>query len=183
MLAFALIPVWLLLIGQVSNIVKIIAYVLFIFIGFSYILLCWMAYTQWVFDMFIEPAVASEKEAARAKMTPKQLEAEKEEAEKAIAMELLAAGKSELIGRPIKPIASEVAVPEMSTTFSRADIKRVSDDRAKLDADIKAYYDEHINDTRYAEYNKLFAEREKALQTPDKKSKKSKKISSDNLLK
>jgi hypothetical protein len=133
--------------------------------------------------MFIEPAVATEKEAARAKMTPKQLEAEKEEEEKAVAMELLAAGKSELIGRPIKPISNEISVAELNASFSRADIKRVSQDRAKLDAEIKEYYDEHINDTRYAEYNKLFAEREKALQSTNKKGKKKAKISADNLLK
>lgn len=45
------------------------------------------------------------------------------------------------------------------------------------------YEKAHENEPYYAEYNKLFAERDKALSVePDKKGKK-KKISSDNLLK
>jgi hypothetical protein len=182
MLGFSLIPVWILLIGLSVTFFKILGYIIFLFIGFSFIILCWMAYTQWVFDMFITPAVQTEKQAARAKMSPKQLEAEKEEEEKQAARDLLAAGKSELIGRPIKPIDSQIAVEELGITFSRADVKKAADDRTKLEADVAEYYNQHINDTRYVEYNKLFAEREKALQTPDKKSKK-KKITSDNLLK
>jgi hypothetical protein len=133
--------------------------------------------------MFITPAVKNEKEAAKAKMTPKQLEAEKEEEEKQAARELLAAGKSELIGRPIKPIdANNISVNEIGITYGRADVKRAADDRKNMEDGIKEYYDAHKNDARYAEYNRLFAEREKALQPEDKKSKK-KKISSDNLLK
>lgn len=70
MLGFSLIPVWFLIIGMSSQFFLILAYIIFLFIGFSFILLCWFAYTQWVFDMFITPAVKTEKEAKRAKMTP-----------------------------------------------------------------------------------------------------------------
>ena len=46
------------------------------------------------------------------------------------------------------------------------------------------FHEAHKHDPVYAEYNKLFAEREKALASPvDKKGKKKKKISADNLLK
>jgi hypothetical protein len=183
MLAFALIPVWIFLIGTTSQIMMIIAYVIFIFIGFSFILLCWFAYTQWVFDMFITPAVKTEKEAARAKMTPKQLEQEKEDEEKQVARELLAAGKSELIGRPVKPVDSDkISVPEIGITFNRGDIKRAADDRKAMENEVKEYYEAHKNEGRYAEYNKLFAEREKALQSPDNKKGKKNRVSSDNLL-
>jgi hypothetical protein len=183
MLGFSLIPVWFLLIGQSVQFFKILAYIVFIFIGFSFIILCWFAYTQWVFDMFVTPAVKTEKEAARAKMTPKQLEAEKEEEEKQAARELLAAGKSELIGRPIKPIESDkISIGEIGLTYGRADVKRAAEDRKDMENGISEYYEAHKNDARYAEYNRLFAEREKALQSPDKKNKKTR-ISSDNLLK
>ena len=40
-----------------------------------------------------------------------------------------------------------------------------------------------MNDPVYVEYNKMFQDREKALQDDTKKGKKKKKISSDNLLK
>ena len=99
-------------------------------------------------------------------------------------MELLAAGRSELIARPIMPVAAEPAVRIPVLTFTRADVSAAADDRAKLAADVAAYELAHINDPVYAEYNKLFAEREKALQSDSgKKGKKSKKISADNLLK
>ena len=45
----------------------------------------------------------------------------------------------------------------------------------------QSWYEQHKNDAKYVEYNKLFAEREKALSSTDKKGKK-KKISSENLL-
>ena len=182
MLGFALIPVWLLLIGMRVRFFLIIGAILFIFLGFSFVLLCWLAFTQWVFDSFITPAIKSEKEAKRAKMTPKELEAEKEEEEKAIARELLAAGRSELIGRPLRPITDEDAVGEIGIAFDRSDISRVARERQIITDGVNEYYEEHKSDTRYVEYERMFAEREKALQAPKGKKGKGKKVSSDNLL-
>lgn len=180
MIAFALIPVWLIMWGIAAQFILFLGITFMLFIGISFMLLVWMSYTQWVFDSFIEPAVKSEREAARAQMTPKQLEAEKIEEEKAAAMEILAAGKSELIGRPIKPIENE-SVTQIAVAFGRGDIARAQQERAQIDAGVKSYYDQHINDPKYVEYEKMFAERERALQPTDKKGRK-KKISSDNLL-
>lgn len=181
MIGFALIPAWLLLIGQSSMIFQIIGYAIFIFFGFSFIILCWLAYTQWVFDMFITPAVKSEEEARKANLTPKQLAAEKEAEEKSIARELLAAGRSELVGRPLRPIEGGTEIKEIGVAYGRADIARVSEDRARIKGEVDAYAEEHKKDTRYVEYEKLFAEREKALATKDKKGK-SKKLDRNNLL-
>ncbi len=182
MLGFSLIPVWLMLIGTQVTFFLILGIIVFIFLGFSYILLCWLAFTQWVFDMFITPAVKSEKEAKRAQMTPKQLEAEKLAEEQAVARELLAAGRSELIGRPIRPIESGDVVKEIGRAFDRSDISRVAAERQGLVDGVNEYYEQHKGDTRYVEYEKMFAEREKALQTPKGKKGKGKKVSSDNLL-
>lgn len=96
MVGFSLLPVWILLLGEALAFFKIIGYAIFLFFGFSFIILCWLAYTQWVFDMYITPAVKTEEEARKAKLTPKQLAAEKEEEEKSVARELLAAGRSSL---------------------------------------------------------------------------------------
>lgn len=182
MLGFALIPVWFMIIGTAVQAFLIIGCILFIFLGFSFILLCWLAYTQWVFDMYVTPAVKTEKEAKRAKMTPKQLEAEKEEEEKALARELLAAGRSELIGRPLRPISDEDEVGEIGVAFGRSDISRAARERQSITASVDEYYERHKSDTRYVEYEKMFAEREKALQTPKGKKGKGKGVSSDNLL-
>ena len=182
MIGFSLIPVWLLLIGMNSTLFLIIGGMLCFCIGFSFILLCWFAYTQWVFDMFITPAIKTEKEAKRAQMSPKQLEAEKEAEEKAIARELLAAGRSELIGRPLRPIAETDSVGDIGVAFDRGDISRVGQERQSLVDGVNEYYEQHKKDTRYVEYEKMFAEREKALQSPKGKKGKGKSVSSDNLL-
>lgn len=181
MLGFSLIPVWLLLIGESVAIFKFIGYALFIFFGLSFILLCWLAFTQWAFDLYIAPVIKSEEEARKAKLTPKQLAEEKEADEKAIARELLAAGRSELVGRPMRPIDGGTEVKEVGVAYGRADIRRVADDRSKIKGEVDGYYEEHKGDTRYVEYERLFAEREKALSTTDKKGKK-KKLNQNNLL-
>lgn len=171
MVGFSLMPVWILLLGQALSIFKIIGYALFIFFGFSFIILCWLAFTQWAFDMFITPAVKSEEEARKASLTPKQLAAEKEAEEKAVAREILAAGKSELVGRPLRPIDGGTEIKEIGVVYGRADLKRVAEERAKIQSEVDEYFEEHRKDTRYVEYEKLFAEREKALSTKDKKGK------------
>lgn len=173
----ALVPVWLFLIGSFFT---MISYAVFIFIGFSFILLVWLAFTQWVFDIYVAPAVAAETEAAKAKKSPKELAADKQEDDKRVARELVAAGRSELIGKPIKPVEAS-SVKKLGATFSRADLAGVETARGKLVKDVADYEKEHKNDPLYAEYNKLFAERERALQSDGKKGKK--KISRDGLLK
>lgn len=177
MAGFSLIPVWLFMIGGV---VRVISYVLFVFIGFSFILLCWTAFTQSVFDAYINPTLKAAEEEKKAARTQEEIV----EDEKQRARELLAAGKSELIAHPIMPIAAEVAVAPVGKTFTRENISAVAEGRSKLYADIAAYEEAHKNDTVYLEYNKLFAEREKALTDEvGKKGKKKKKISAANLLK
>ena len=177
---FALIPVWLYLIGLSVTFIKIFAYIVFIFMGFSIILLVWMSYTQWVFDLYVSPNLKKAEEAAKAKKTPEQLAKEQADEAKRVAGELLAAGRSELICKPILPIEDKTSIRTLSKTFSRGDLEVVEADRKKLGEDISAYEEAHRNDAVYKEYNKLFADREKALKTQDKKSKK--KISAENLL-
>lgn len=180
MAAFACIPVWLFLIGGFFT---VIAEILFVFFGFSFMLLVWMSYTQWAFDMFITPNIKAEAERAKAAKSEKQLALEKEDNAKQVALELLAAGKSELIARPIMPISDKTAIQTLGATFTRAALSDVAAERAKLGKDISAYEDAHKNDPVYVEYNKMFAEREKALQSPEGKKGKKKRVSSDNLLK
>lgn len=184
MAAFSLIPVWLFMwLVPLNNIFMFIIVALFILFGFSFILLSWMSYTQWAFDIFISPNLKAEAERKRAQKSEKELAIEKEEEDKRVARELLAAGKSELIARPILPISGEQAIAPLGATFTRAHIAGASDDRLKLRNAISSYEQEHINDPVYAEYNKMFAEREKALQTPEGKKGKKKRVSADNLLK
>lgn len=181
MLAFTLIPVWLLWLGQAWSWVKVFVYVFMLFFGFSFMIVSWFAYTQWVFDMFITPAVKKEEEARKANLTPKQLAAEKHEEELAVAREILAAGKSELVGRPIRPIDGGTEIKEVGVAYSRRDIARVKGDRDKVKDEIDEYYEQHHTEEKYVEYEKMFAEREKALKSDGKKGKK--KVGADTLLK
>ena len=182
MAGFSLMPVWLVMRGLAAPLISYLGYIFFILIGFSYVIICWTGFTQWAFDIYVNPNLKAQKEKEQSQKSEKELAVEKEQAEKQHARELLAAGKSELIARPIMPLAEQSAVPSLGKTFTRKDVKTVNASREKLYADVSAYEKEHENDAVYAEYNKLFAEREKALQTETGKKGKKKKISSDNLL-
>ncbi len=175
----ALIPVWILLIG---GFFVWIAFAFFIALGFVFILTCWVSFSQWTFDLFITPNIKVEQSKVKVNKTEKELAQEKAEEERRIAGELLAAGRSELIARPIMPIAAGQAVNTFGRTYSRALLAEAEKERQKLCEDISAYEKAHENDAVYKEYNKLFAEREKALKVDDKKGKK-KKVSAANLLK
>ena len=181
MAGFALIPVWFMF---TKGFVLFIVYFVFAFFGFSFILLSWMSFTQWAFDLYITPAVEVEKETERSKKSAAELAEEKAAEDKQRALELLAAGKSELVSRPIKPINREEMIPGLGKTFTRAQVAGAAETREKLTAEIAAYEKEHEKDAVYVEYNRMFAEREKALTEPEnKKGRKNKKISSENLLK
>lgn len=181
MAGFTLIPVWLMFF---TGFFLFLAYIVFAFMGFSFILLCWLSFTQWAVDLYIDPALEVAKEAEPVKKTEKELAEEKAAEDKQHALELLAAGKSELISRPIKPIEREQTVQSLGKTFTRAQVAGAAETREKLTAEVVAYEKEHETDAVYVEYNRMFAEREKALTVPqNKKGKKNKKISSENLLK
>ena len=53
--------------------------------------------------------------------------------------------------------------------------------REDICAGVAAYYEQHKDDPKYVEYNKLFADREKVVAPVGKKNK-NKKISAENLL-
>lgn len=182
MAGFALIPVWLVLIG---GFVQTIGFIVFILFGFSMVLFCWTAFTQWAMDIYVKPTLVTEKEQNVSKKNAKTAPVvDKADDERRRTGELLAAGRSELISRPIKPIAESETFVGLGKTFKRGDISAVNAARSELDKSVKAYEDAHKNDPVYVEYNKLFADRDKALKVEtDKKGRKKKNISSDNLLK
>jgi len=177
MAAFALIPVWFFMIG---GIMRFISYILFIFFGFSFVLLCWLAFSQWAFDLYLAPNVKPAAEKKAAKNDAEKLDDADDE--KRIARELLAAGRSELAARPLMPITSDKGIKNLGKTFTRADVSRCAEERVQLGADVSAYESAHLNDPVYAEYNRLFADREKALTDDKNGKKKSKKVSAANLL-
>ncbi len=176
--ALALVPVWLFLLG---GLFRWLSFIAFIGVGFVYILLFWVAFTQWAFDSYITPDIKPVEQVKRVK-TEKEIEQEKREEERRVAGELLAAGRSELVCKPIMPVSGETAIKPFGRTFNRSSLAAANEQRAKLAESIAEYEKAHENDAAYSEYRKLFAERDKALPTDGKKGKK-KKVSAANLLK
>lgn len=179
----ALIPLWITLLGGLmlgggSLLIFILAGIflfMIVLFGLSYVLMVWLGYTQWIFDAYIPPKVkAEEKDKKQAQNI------EEENDEKSIARALLAAGRSELMCKPILPIGGNTQLKPLNVTFTRADIAGAAKDRNIICGEVEAYENAHKNDPVFAEYNKMFAEREKVVQPQGKKG--AKKLSPQNLL-
>ena len=179
MLSFALVPAWLIWSGAGIPLMLIICLLFLIAFGFVFCTVVWMAFVQWVFDAFMPPAVAAEKPRAKKKAPaaelPKPADPEDEK------RELLAAGRSELICKPIKPIDVNAKTSALPAAFTREDMAVAAAVREDICAGVAAYYEQHKDDPKYVEYNKLFADREKVVAPVGKKNK-NKKISAENLL-
>ncbi len=160
--ALALLPLLCFIIGGEFMIVAgIVCMILF---GLAYALLVWLDFAQWVFDKFINPKI----EGAKVGRGIYNKDGTSSMGDSGAAMEyqraILAAGRSRLVSRPIKPIDDSLQVYELPTAFTREDLKRLKESKQTLAEDAQAYEEEHKNDEFYVEYNRQFDEREKALQ-------------------
>lgn len=171
----ALLPFGLFLIG--GGIFTLIAGMLLILFAFAYALLVWLDFAQWAFDKFINPNIKGAKvgRGIYNKDGTSALEGGESEAALQYKRAILAAGKSKLVSRPIKPIDDSLQVYELPQSFTREDLQRLRESKQNIAEDTEAYEQEHKNDKRYVDYNKQFEEREKALQEEtDKKGRKKK---------
>ncbi len=164
----ALLPFLLFLIG--GSLFLVIAIFCVILFDFSYALLVWLDFAQWVFDKYINPKI----EGARVGRGIYNKDGSSSlDGESAAAIEyqraMLASGRSRLMARPIKPIDDDLQVYELPTSFTREDLKRLRESKQNIAEDTESYAEEHKNDLKYVEYNKQFDEREKALQDEDNK--------------
>ncbi|MBR2903929.1 MAG: hypothetical protein IKC37_04705 [Clostridia bacterium] len=153
-----------------------IAVVIIAFFGFAYTLLVWLDFSQWLFDKYLNPKIEGAKVGRGLYSKGGQPLNPEDESEASIEYQrvLLAAGKSQLSARPIKPIDDELTVYELPESFTREDLKKLRESKQTIAEDSAAYVEEHKNDENYVEYNRQFAEREKALQETDSKKKKKK---------
>ena len=172
------IPALLLLLGSFFTMVAAIIFILF---GVSYMLLVWLDYSQWVFDKFFE----SKREGGKVNrgIYAKGKGGAQSKAVQQYAAELEAASKikSDLASRPIKPITDDLKVYELPESFSRDDLKKLRESKERIAEDTAQYVEEHKNDERYVVYNARFEEPAEAEESAkdkggkDKKSKKGKK--------
>jgi uncharacterized membrane protein YesL len=139
--------------------------------GFTWALLVWLDFAQWLFDRYINPKIEGAK-VGRGIYNEETSAQGESQAQAEYRRVLLSAGKSQLVARPIKPIDDSLQVYELPQAFTREDLQRLRDSKRNIAEDTEAYAEEHKNDFRYVEYNKQFEERERALQDSDKKKKK-----------
>ena len=169
----AIAPFLLLLIK--SSFLMTWALVVLVLFAFSWALLVWLDFAQWLFDKYINPKI----EGAKVNRGIYNRDADSDESESQAQLEyrriLLSQGKSELVARPIKPIDDSLQVYELPQSFTREDLKRLRESKQNITEDSEAYAEEHKNDLRYVEYNKQFEEREKQLQETEEKNSKKKK--------
>ena len=132
--------------------------------GLSYALLVWLNFAQWAFDKYINPKVSGAK-VGRGIYDRNAIEADGDNSEAALEYHrvILAAGKSQLVARPIKPIDDDLRVYDLPQAYTRDDLKKLRESKDNIQADTEAYIEEHQNDERYVEYNRQFEERERAL--------------------
>ncbi len=141
-------------------------------IGLSFALLVWFSFAQWTFDKYVNPKLGIA--VNRGLYVKKESEEETSEAVKEYNRSILARGRSQLASRPMKPIDDGRELYELPEAFSREDLARLRQSRKEMIEDADSYAEEHRNDERYVEYNKMWDEREKVLQDDDKKGKKKK---------
>ena len=165
----ALLPFVLLSFGVM--LLTVIATILVLLFGFSYALLVWLDFGQWVFDRYINPKIEGAKVGRGIYSRDGTSTVPENESQASVEYQrlLLSHGRSRLVARPIKPITDSLQVYELPQSFNREDLQRLRESKEHIVEDTEQYAEEHKNDLRYVEYNKQFDEREKALQEQTEK--------------
>ena len=132
--------------------------------GLAYALLVWLDFAQWAFDKYINPKISGAK-VGRGIYDKNALAEDGENSAAALEYQrvILAAGKSQLVARPIKPIDDDLRVYDLPQAYTRDDLKKLRESKDNIVADTEAYVEEHKADERYVAYNRQFDERERAL--------------------
>ena len=164
-IALALIPFFLMMIGDFFLIIGIIMVIVF---GFSFFLLIWVNYCQWAYDKFINDRV---KGAKKNRGIYQKIKESDSGALKKYREQLAMAEQTALNSRPVKPITDEeLTIAELPTSFSRSDIHKLEESKQALYDDHAKYVEEHTKKDKHAfteqdEINdKLRLEREKRIE-------------------
>ena len=169
-IALAILPFLLLFLTNVLGMFVLIIAIFIIFLfAFSWALLLWLDFAQWVFDKYINPKLSGAKVGRGIYNKDGTKDEEDSEASLEYQRALLAHGKSRLVARPIKPIDDSLQLYELPQSFSREDLKRLRESKENIKEDTETYAEEHKNDLRYVEYNRVYDEREKAVAEADTK--------------
>lgn len=137
-----------------------IGIIVIILLAFSFILLVWTDYCQWIYDRFINDKIpgAKKNRGIYEKVKESNSEALKQYRRQ------VAMTRSSLNSRPIKPITDdELKVAELPTSFNRDDILRLNESKQAIYDDHAKYVEEHKNDPEFAPTEEeIAAEKEKS---------------------
>ena len=160
--AAGIIPFLLIPFGGILMVIGTIASVL---VGFSFFLLIWTDYCQWIYDSHINKkrgyatnrgiyGKVKETDAEAVKLYKKQIDP---------------TTASVYASRPIKPITDDdLRIEELPEAFGRADLERLSESKQRIYEDHAKYVEEHKDDPQFEKFKaanseKAVAEREKRI--------------------
>ena len=175
----ALLPIWFYMLFANTPLLSMLALMVFVFFGFAFVLYVWTSFAQWTFDAFVQEVPQKPKKEEKVAEKAPVVDEKKQKEEETLS--LLTMEKSQILSMPIKPVEGDANVEVLSGNYGRESFVALRKVRADIQSGVNAYYNAHKDEKDYVEYNKLFADREKALPSTDKKGKK-KKVSSNNLL-
>lgn len=143
-LALALLPFILMLLFPGGMLIGVVLG-LVLLLGFSGAVLVWSIYSQWVFDTFLNDKVEG---AVKNRGIYSKVDKEGKPINKKAANKFANPKKK----RAVKPVTDEeVTITELPAVFSRADLKKLSDEKELMRIDSDKWAEEHANDDEYDE--------------------------------
>ena len=173
----AAIPFLLVLLGGFVLVFGILMVIIF---GFSFAMLVWTVYSQWIYDGYINDKVKGAKKNRGIYEKVKR----DDTALKQYKTQQKLMPTSKLSSMPIKPITDEeLKLEELPTSFRRSDIEKLNESRRRLYEDNENYVREHGGEEQFvkaveekaaldSEAEKRIAKAKKELERNNKKKKK-----------
>ncbi len=148
-LALSAIPVILMLVLPTT--IMVIVILIFVFFGLSYIMLVWTVYAHWAYDRFVNDRVeGAQKNRGMHIKTEEEKQAAKERDRKNKNIRFNNPKKK---NKKISSIDEGETFTPLATTFSRADLERLAEEKENVKRSIDAEYDDAYNDDVDGETN------------------------------
>lgn len=143
-LAICLIP---LVFFMFEGLLLFIGVIILILLAFSFVLLVWTNYCQWIYDKFVNDKIAGAK---KNKGIYEKVKENNEGALKKYKEQMSMITRSSLNSKPIKPITDdELVIEELPTSFSRKDIEKLNESKKRIYDDHEKYVLEHQSDPEF----------------------------------
>ena len=155
---FAVISIAPFLLFKIGGVLSLIIGVLFVVIGLSYFFLLWSDYCQWAFDNNINSKIGAKKNRGIYEKTKKG----GSEALKKYKDQQSLISANTLYSKPVKPITDEeLQITSLPQSFSRDDLVKLKESKEVLYEDNKRYEEEHSEQIKEIEAQKIDAEKER----------------------